>query len=136
MRFTTDRWPRDLDPHKLVFSAKEAFYKAYHSLTGVFLDFLDVEVTFSHGGIRSGAFRVRIRVDDVPLAAIAHQFAGRWLYDGSRVYTGVVLPSRSSSEWVENLFPSADKSVMQPGQIPGQGLFMGTRARATSRAPS
>lgn len=92
-RFAAATQRGGLDLHKLTFSAKEAFYKAYHPLTGVFLDFLDVEVAFTHESDCSGAFAPRIRTVDLPLAAKAHRFIGRWLYDGSHVFAGAALPS-------------------------------------------
>jgi len=57
---------------KLVFSAKEAFYKCQHPLTGRFLDFLDVELELD-----LTARRYVARTDRVALPATA-RFEGRW----------------------------------------------------------
>jgi 4'-phosphopantetheinyl transferase EntD len=39
---------------RLLFSAKEAVYKAVHPLDGIFLDFRDVEIDFDHGKAHVG----------------------------------------------------------------------------------
>jgi 4'-phosphopantetheinyl transferase EntD len=43
---------------RLLFSAKEAVFKAVHPLDGIFLDFHDVEIDFDQGRARVGHQRV------------------------------------------------------------------------------
>ena len=81
------RVPRDWAT--LFFSAKESFYKAYFPLARRFLGFHDVEVSFEPA--RCG-FQIRFVEGEFPLAERAGSFAGRFVQDDVRVYTGVVLP--------------------------------------------
>ena len=76
----------------LVFSAKEAFYKAYYPLMQRFLEFDEVRVTFSvdadSDGVMSGSFRADVDGAAQPLPA-GLKAQGCWLRDGEHVYTGV-----------------------------------------------
>jgi 4'-phosphopantetheinyl transferase EntD len=63
---------------KLVFVAKEAVYKMYHPLTGHFLDFQDVTVSFD---IEHGQFIACVRPACPPIGAKRH-FAGRFARAG------------------------------------------------------
>jgi 4'-phosphopantetheinyl transferase EntD len=58
---------------KLVFSAKEAFYKCQYPLTARFLDFLDVELELD-----VAERRFSVRTDRVALPVDA-RFSGRWV---------------------------------------------------------
>jgi len=70
----------------LMFSAKEAFYKCQHTLTGEWLGFCDISVS-----IEAGAFRVSAN----QMLRIAESdpgpWQGRWLVDAGRVITGVCI---------------------------------------------
>jgi 4'-phosphopantetheinyl transferase EntD len=73
---------------RLLFSAKEAVYKAWYPLTGSWLGFEDVDMTVSH----DGTFHARLLVpgpvlDGSPLT----EFRGRWRVDGDVVATAVVV---------------------------------------------
>lgn len=66
---------------KLVFSAKEAFYKCQHPLTGRFLEFDDVELELELGDEREGlrgAFVARVSPDKDELPRDA-RFVGRFI---------------------------------------------------------
>lgn len=74
------------DPGRLLFSAKESIYKAWHPLTGRWLGFLDAVVTFN----LEGSFTARI----TPPATATHlgpgEFTGRWMVSHGLVLTAVV----------------------------------------------
>ena len=76
---------------RLLFSAKEATYKAWFPLTGRWLGFEDADVTI---GPADGTFRARLLVPGpvlggAPLAA----FPGRWLAADGLLVTAVTLPA-------------------------------------------
>jgi len=76
---------------RLLFSAKEATYKAWFPLTGRWLGFEDADVTISPA---DGTFRARLLVPGpvlggAPLAA----FPGRWLAADGLLVTAVTLPA-------------------------------------------
>jgi len=70
---------RDLPPgvawSKLLFSAKESFYKCYHPHTGFFLDFLDVELDIQPA---TAHFRARLIRADAPSICGRRQLEGRF----------------------------------------------------------
>jgi 4'-phosphopantetheinyl transferase EntD len=68
------------------FSAKEAYYKCQHPLTGVFLDFKDVEVDLRPG---DGTFEAR--AVGVSLPADVARLGGRFVHEDGRVVCGVEL---------------------------------------------
>ena len=73
----------------LIFSAKEAFYKAQYPLTGEWLDFHDLEVESWDWGAEKGGFTLR---ETRPLAASRLGLGAavcRYLVQGGRVTTGV-----------------------------------------------
>ena len=70
---------------KVFFSVKEAIFKAYYPLHGVFLDFLDAETRLD---INAGAFVARLRSADGRLTAEA---AGRFVRDAKRVVAFVAV---------------------------------------------
>lgn len=80
-----------LDWPKLAFSAKESFYKCYYPIYRQFLGFRDASVLFAVDPANPcrGTFSVLLEKSSEPAAA---NFAGRWLVDDERVYTGVTLP--------------------------------------------
>lgn len=64
------------DAGKLVFSAKEAFYKAYHAITGVFLDYRDVRIVLAP---RGSGFTAEVRAAAKPDPA-RHGLSGAGLF--------------------------------------------------------
>jgi 4'-phosphopantetheinyl transferase EntD len=74
---------------RLLFSAKEAVFKAWFPLTGRQLGFEDVEVWIDPEG---GTFRTRLLVDPPVLGDEGPaQFHGRWRLGGGIVATAVVV---------------------------------------------
>jgi 4'-phosphopantetheinyl transferase EntD len=73
---------------KLVFSAKEAFYKCQYPLTRKFLGFLEVELTLDLGARR---FDVHTASVDVQRA---HRLVGRWIGMRGHVATAALLLPR------------------------------------------
>lgn len=74
----------------LLFSAKEAFYKAQFCVTQAWVGFHDAELTFD----ASGAFEVRLLVDVADKLAKGSRFEGRYGMLAQHVLTGLVLPPR------------------------------------------
>ncbi|MEY4509483.1 MAG: hypothetical protein RLZZ450_1605 [Pseudomonadota bacterium] len=72
----------------LLFSAKEAFYKAQFCVSRAWVGFHDAELTFDAGG----AFEVRLRVDVGQTFALGSRFEGRYGMLEHHVVTGLVLP--------------------------------------------
>ncbi|WP_238363861.1 4'-phosphopantetheinyl transferase family protein [Mesobacterium pallidum] len=80
-------WPdRDL-MGRMIFSAKEAAYKAQHVLTKTLLGFADMEVTLD---LEAGRFTARLTRDTAPFAA-GHDFHGRLATDARRILTALTL---------------------------------------------
>lgn len=78
---------------KLIFSAKEAFYKSYFQVTQTSLDFCDVVLTFDtpepgEGHDQEASFKAEIIAKEKPLSALASTFTGRWRIEGGYVLTG------------------------------------------------
>ncbi|MET7370464.1 4'-phosphopantetheinyl transferase superfamily protein [Streptomyces sp. NPDC005566] len=71
---------------RLLFSAKEAVYKAWFPLTGRPLDFEEADIVFDR---RAGTFRARVLAPRPPVAVLT----GRFLVDPRLVCTGVALPA-------------------------------------------
>ena len=78
----TDRqdWPT------LIFSAKEAFYKAQFPLTGEFLDFHDASVDVGHD-----SFSLKLERPVAKLGETGARFSGRYLFSDRHVLTGIIL---------------------------------------------
>jgi 4'-phosphopantetheinyl transferase EntD len=72
----------------LLFSAKEAFYKAQFCVSRAWVGFHDAELTFDAGG----AFEVRLLVDVGQSFARDTRFEGRYGMLQHHVLTGLVLP--------------------------------------------
>jgi 4'-phosphopantetheinyl transferase EntD len=107
-------WPHVLDPMekravlaarqpgvqaRLVFSAKEAAYKATHPLHRRFLDFADVHIRFSS---TPGAFVAEL-ASSVSSAVPTSHLLGRFVMDQELIVTAVVLPASGSplaQEWL------------------------------------
>lgn len=75
----------------VIFSAKEAFYKAYHQLTIELVDFDAVSLRFNSDDSRlAGDFRVVARGDLLNCPDILQKLSGRWLvYDG-KIFTAMI----------------------------------------------
>ncbi|GGO97770.1 4'-phosphopantetheinyl transferase [Wenjunlia tyrosinilytica] len=88
-------WPAD--PHipwdRLLFSAKEAVYKAWFPLTGRTLEFEDALIVFDHG---RRTFFARLLVPaPPPLGGPGGGFTGRWAVHSGLVMTAVTVPASS-----------------------------------------
>jgi 4'-phosphopantetheinyl transferase EntD len=94
---------------RLLFSAKEAVYKAWFPLTRRWLDFHEAAITFSPHG---GEFTASLLVPGPLLNGSAvTTFAGRWLVHGGFLVTAIVLPAgslhhRTGSSCTPNRTPS------------------------------
>ncbi len=76
---------------RVLFSAKEAVYKAWFPLTGRWLGFEDASVTIDPA---AGTFTARLLVDGPEVSGAAlTRFAGRWLVDGGLIITAIVVPA-------------------------------------------
>jgi 4'-phosphopantetheinyl transferase EntD len=80
--------PPAADWPKLVFSLKEAVYKAYFPLARHFLGFHDVELEIDPAASR---FEARLLRADAPAAAGRRRFPGRYAASGGFVCAGVLL---------------------------------------------
>ncbi len=73
---------------RVVFSAKESFYKCYFPLTRHFLGFHDVDVQIDPA---AGRFRVALVAPGAPSACGRRGFSGRFRVDPERVVTALAL---------------------------------------------
>lgn len=74
-------WP------KLIFSAKEAFYKCYYPLKRCFLDFHDVRISFGP----DQTFTAHLVRESAPAITGRRGLEGRWTSSPAHVFTGVSL---------------------------------------------
>jgi len=72
----------------LLFSAKEAFYKAQFCATRAWVGFHDAELSFRD----DGTFEVTLLVDVADIFTRNQRFAGRYAATTQHVMTGLVLP--------------------------------------------
>lgn len=72
----------------LVFSAKEAFYKAQYCLSRAWVDFHDVEVRLQHD-----AFDVELLVSIEGLARAGECMPGHFAFYHDYVFTAVAIPA-------------------------------------------
>lgn len=81
---------------RLLFSAKEAIYKAWYPLTGRWLDFLDAEVEFSP---QQNSFTPRVLADvpDPTTARLLCDLRGSFTLVGNTLITAVVIPQSGVS---------------------------------------
>lgn len=78
---------------RLLFSAKEAVYKAWFPLVGEWLDALEADVVINPaGGFTATLSRAGLVVDGRPLTRLD----GRWTREQALVLTAVVLPTSPS----------------------------------------
>ncbi|QGX99507.1 4'-phosphopantetheinyl transferase superfamily protein [Roseovarius faecimaris] len=80
------------EPHRgrlarLIFSAKEAAYKAQYPVTGQFLEFSAFEIT---PDLETGQFEAVLTADIGPFPARMH-FPGRFVFEADMVMTGLAL---------------------------------------------
>ncbi len=75
----------------LLFSAKEAVYKAWHPICRTSLEFHDVSVTFD----RAGAFTAEVIRDGRAAVSGGALIGGRWALVGSHIATGVTVGQAS-----------------------------------------
>ena len=80
---------------KVVFSAKESFYKCYYAVTRTRLGFRDARIRLDP---ESGRFEARLLRADAPDAAGARRFRGRFLLAAPLVLTGVTLRRDGSGD--------------------------------------
>ena len=74
----------------LLFSAKEAVYKAWFPLTGRWLGFADADITINAA---DGTFTARLLVPDQAAPQLDGGFTGRWLSRDNLILTAVAVPS-------------------------------------------
>ena len=80
-------WP------KVVFVAKEAFYKAYYQAAYTFLDFSDVRIALRSLDPRTGAgaFQAELVNADRPGPEVARRIVGAWAVWEDKVFAGATL---------------------------------------------
>ena len=79
------------DAAKLIFVAKEAFYKLYSPLTGVFLDFLDVALEID---TNRSCFLVRLASENLPAFRGAREALGRFGSADGFIFAVIGLASK------------------------------------------
>lgn len=80
-------------PDKLLFSAKEAVFKAWYPLTREELEFHEASVLFTYATARSGSFEARLLVPGPVVGGRRlDAFAGRWASGRGLILTAVALP--------------------------------------------
>jgi 4'-phosphopantetheinyl transferase EntD len=101
-------------PDTVVFSAKEAIFKALFPLTGTALDFMDVTVRFD---ARSGSFTARtVGAASAWTPALA-ALRGRWSVASGLVLTGCVVDAPAASP------AYFGRRGERPGAVRADGLF-------------
>jgi len=70
----------------LIFSAKEAFYKVQHTLTGGWVDFGDATILLSEN-----SFVLRLTNANLAIAQLARSFEGRFSVGSGRVITALAI---------------------------------------------
>ena len=93
--------PDDPNWDRLLFSAKEAVYKAWFPLVGEWLDHHDVEISFDP---QHRTFTALLSRDDLILnGRHIHQLHGRWIRERGIVLTAVVLRAQREDTEPERL---------------------------------
>lgn len=75
---------------RLLFSAKESFYKAWFPITGIWLGFADCEITFD---LREETFFGRLAPGLRSATARAGHFTGRWAVEDDHIFTAICEPA-------------------------------------------
>lgn len=78
-----------VDPVKIAFSAKEAFYKAFCQQAHQFLEWRDARLALDWS---SGRFMIEVLSQQAPPPFRNKQFVGRFHFDASKVYSTIALP--------------------------------------------
>lgn len=84
-----------VDPVKIAFSAKEAFYKAFCQQAHQFIEWRDARLSFEWS---SGRFALEVLSQQAPLAFRQRQFVGQFRFDASKVYCAIALPPVLAAE--------------------------------------
>jgi 4'-phosphopantetheinyl transferase EntD len=115
----TELWPSILDGEekraalesdepgecaRLIFSAKEATYKAVYPTLGRFLDFPDVRIRLLRA---QGLFVAELKASVRVIEPAAGPLMGRFLIDHELILTGVLLPRSTSTTAQVGLSPRA-----------------------------
>jgi 4'-phosphopantetheinyl transferase EntD len=79
--------PASVSVPRLIFSAKESFFKCYYPVVGQFLEFSDVTVSI----IDCSRFVAELATDAAPTLLGRRHFEGRFLVDQYHILTAVVL---------------------------------------------
>jgi 4'-phosphopantetheinyl transferase EntD len=79
----------------VIFSAKEAIYKAWYPIARRWLDYRDAELSID---AERGRFQARILASVDPAVLSWNPLEGRFAIDGERVYAAVALPRRPRPE--------------------------------------
>ncbi|MFD8522176.1 4'-phosphopantetheinyl transferase [Streptomyces capillispiralis] len=80
---------------RLLFSAKEAVYKAWFPLTGKWLDFLEADIVFTPdpGPRTRGGFRATLLVPGPQVGGrVLDHFTGRWTTGQGLIATAIAVP--------------------------------------------
>ncbi|MBY5768552.1 4'-phosphopantetheinyl transferase superfamily protein [Rhizobium leguminosarum] len=85
----------------VIFSAKEAFYKAFHQCTADLIDFDAVFLQFNldEAGY-SGDFHCVARDDRLNSRGLLQRLSGRWLVHSGRIYTAILAIKNSTANTV------------------------------------
>jgi 4'-phosphopantetheinyl transferase EntD len=78
---------------KVLFSAKEAVFKAWSGATGRWLGFADAELTLDAGG----TFASRVSAGSAAGGDPVNEYGGRWIIGNGLVATAVVVPAAQTS---------------------------------------
>ena len=76
---------------KLIFSAKEAFFKAYYPETGKYIGFHDAEVEIQHD---QGKFRIALTGESAPPFFGRRHASGRFAVGQGYIFTSLVVDAR------------------------------------------
>ncbi|MER5887874.1 4'-phosphopantetheinyl transferase superfamily protein, partial [Streptomyces sp. NPDC001941] len=90
---------------RLLFSAKEAVYKAWYPGTRRWLGFRDAHLSL----YEDGTFAARLLPVDLPPGAV-REFTGRWLVDGGLAVTSVVVGAKVDRPSAERTYSSVAPS--------------------------
>jgi 4'-phosphopantetheinyl transferase EntD len=81
------------DPGKIYYCAKEAFYKSVYPLTGIFFDFLDVQISLSPpNSYGIGSFTPAVKAS--PDFLVGYIITGRWTCCEGFIFAGATVSSK------------------------------------------
>jgi 4'-phosphopantetheinyl transferase EntD len=81
----------------IMFSAKEAFYKCQHPLTGAWIDFDEVSIDVRHERRNAGVFGIACESAQTRERFGSHAFTGRFLLSGELAVTGIYVKTGARS---------------------------------------